>query len=146
MEFNEIKPSATRSRAINGGISVCDIVAYQIGWGRLLLGWDKEELDGKNPEMPAKGFKWSELGRLAQSFYKSSEKKSLVTLRREFKDVVEETSDWINKMSAGELFKLGRRKWAGEKWPIVKWIQVNTVAPYSSARTKIRRWKKNLAA
>ena len=48
---------------------VYNLVAYQIGWGRLLLGWYQVGLKGQLPELPAKGFKWNQLGDLAQHFY-----------------------------------------------------------------------------
>ena len=47
-------------------------------------------------------------------------------------------------MSGVDVFERGRRQWAGEKWPLVNWIQVNTVAPYKTARTKIRAQKRTL--
>ncbi|MFV0414860.1 MAG: ClbS/DfsB family four-helix bundle protein, partial [Chthoniobacterales bacterium] len=42
-----------------------------------------------------------------------------------------------------ELFESKQRIWAGEKWAVVKWIQVNTIAPYCSARTKLRAGNEN---
>ena len=52
---------------------------------------------------------------------------------------------WIDELSDEELFVPQQRRWSGDKWPLVKWIQVNTIAPYNSARTKVRRWKRSLA-
>nr|WP_231284711.1 ClbS/DfsB family four-helix bundle protein [Leptotrichia hofstadii] len=44
-----------------------------------------------------------------------------------------------------ELFKQNQRQWASttpSNWPIWKWIHINTVAPFKTFRTKIRKWKK----
>ena len=46
-----------------------------------------------------------------------------------------------------ELFKPHMRKWADEAtktavWEVYKFIHVNTVAPFGTFRTKIRKWKK----
>lgn len=141
-EFEGISSERERIREIEGNVSCCDVIAYQIGWGKLLLGWEENEKNGKTPEMPASGFKWNQLGDLANTFYERKSKKSLDQLRKELKAVVQEIIGWIDSLEEQDLFQRHQRKWAGEKWPIVKWIQVNTIAPYRSARTKVRRWKK----
>jgi len=79
---------------------------------------------------------------LAQSFYDNASSKNLQQLRAEFKTLLNDLTLWIESLCDDELFKLNQRQWAGDKWPLVKWIQVNTIAPYRSARTKVRRWKK----
>jgi hypothetical protein len=143
-EFDAVESEYERDCGIEGNVSCCDIVAYQIGWGSLLVGWEKLELAGKTPEMPAPGFKWNQLGELANSFYEEQSKKSLQQLRNEFSELHQVLVNWINSLSELELFQPQKRRWTGEKWAIAKWIQVNTVAPYRSARTKVRRWKKEM--
>lgn len=143
-EFDAIDSSHERITGIEGNISCCDIIAYQIGWTNLLIGWEQQESEGKMPEMPAKGFKWNQLGELSKFFYKQGSEKSLSRLRAEFKEVCQKLVDLINTLTDKELFEPHQRKWTGEKWAMVKWIQINSIAPYSSARTKIRRWKKEI--
>lgn len=140
-EFDAIDSKYERKCGIEGKVSCCDIIAYLIGWGRLLVGWEKIELAGKTPEMPAPGYKWNQLRRLADAFYEEHSKKSLQQLRNEFSELHQVLVSWINSLSDLELFQPQQRSWTGEKWPLVKWIQVNTIAPYRSARTKVRRWK-----
>lgn len=53
----------------------------------------------------------------------------------------------IDGMTADELFTPHQRKWADEAtksavWEVYKFIHVNTVAPFGTFRTKIRKWKK----
>ncbi|MBL7671652.1 MAG: ClbS/DfsB family four-helix bundle protein [Bdellovibrionaceae bacterium] len=141
-EFAILTKTAARKSDLEGKVSPCDILAYQIGWGQLLLGWEKAERAGKIPDMPAKGYKWNELGRLAESFYKERKTNSLEELRADFERTVGEIVDMIEALPTADLFKPKMRKWTGEKWAMVKWIQINTIAPYSAARTKVRRWKK----
>lgn len=76
---------------------------------------------------------------LQTHFYERESNKSLAQLRKELKAVVQEITGWFESLEEQELFQRHRRKWAGEKWPIVKWIQLITIAPYRSARTKVRR-------
>lgn len=132
-----------RVPGIEGGLSPCDLVAYQIGWGRLLLAWDRLEAQGRPVEMPAHGFKWNQLGPLARSFYQEFGDHTLAQLLSRFAALADEIRGFIEASSEGLLFGVGERRWAGAKWPLAKWIQVNTVAPYGSARTKLRKWKKS---
>lgn len=89
--------------------------------------------------MPAPGFKWNQLGLLAHHFYKEQNNQSLEQLLVQFKTLVLEIRQFIESNNEDTLFGIGRRHWAGQKWPLAKWIQVNTVAPYGSARTKLRK-------
>lgn len=133
-------------RAADGsGVSPADRLGYQIGWGRCLLGWEEAEAAGRPVEMPAVGYSWNALGALAESFYAQYRGWSVGELRGEFAGVVEEIAGWVGSLSEDELFLKGQRVWAGEKWAVVKWVQVNTIAPYTSARTKIRAQRRAMA-
>ena len=70
---------------------------------------------------------------------------------QELKDMLNENIDsiyaMIDSLSEEELFKPHMRKWADEAtktavWEVYKFIHVNTVAPFGTFRTKIRKWKK----
>lgn len=141
-ELADIGPERERDAGMEGDISCCDLIAYQIGWGRLLMSWEAEEKAGQKPVMPTEGYKWNQLGPLARTFYAEAENKSLGDLRKEFSELFGELCRWIESLSEKELLVPHQRKWTGEKWPMMKWVQVNTVAPYGSARAKIRRWKR----
>lgn len=143
-EFDGLEDSLLRRRDLEGGISASDVLAYQIGWARLLLAWEAAEQRGVSPEMPAPGFRWNELGRLAASFHAEFRGVPVARLRETLRRRVEEIAGWIDSLEDREIFAPGERAWAGEKWPVVKWIQVNTVAPHGSGRAKIRKWKKGL--
>jgi hypothetical protein len=141
-EFDVITKDNERLKEIEGNVCCCDVVAYQIGWAKLLLGWEQQEAKGKKPKMPAPGYKWNQLGELTQSFYERESSKSLTQLRQEFEILFQEIVSWVDSLKEQELLLPHQRNWTGNKWAIVKWVQVNTIAPYRSARTKVRRWKK----
>ena len=53
----------------------------------------------------------------------------------------------IDSMSDADLFEPHGRRWADDAtktavWPVYKFIYVNTVAPFGTFRTTIRKWKK----
>ncbi|HMS45050.1 MAG TPA: ClbS/DfsB family four-helix bundle protein [Alphaproteobacteria bacterium] len=119
--------------------SAADLLAYQIGWGNLLLGWDISETKGLQPLMPAPGYRWNQLGKLAQSFYNQYANLPIKELCKEFSKTLHNIVTWVNNQTPETLFHPGQRRWAGNKWPLVKWIQVNTIAPYQSARRTLRK-------
>ena len=126
-----------------------EIIAYQLGWMDLIRGWEKDELKGKEVVTPAPGYKWNQMGALYQGFYNRHKDESLAQLRKLFVKAVNSLVEWLNSFSDSELFKPGGRKWAAStssNWPIWKWVHINTVAPFKSFRSKIRKWKKLCSA
>jgi len=122
-----------------------EMLAYQLGWMELLRGWDSDELTGKQVITPAQGCKWNQLGKLYQGFYEKYSDHSLAELKEMYYIAVNDLVLWIENFDEVELFNPGGRKWAkstASNWPVYKWIHINTVAPFKSFRTKIRKWKK----
>ncbi|WP_018665419.1 ClbS/DfsB family four-helix bundle protein [Heyndrickxia acidiproducens] len=121
------------------------MIAYQLGWLNLILSWEQDNKDGKNVITPAPDYKWNNLGGLYQSFYDKYASYSLETLIEMFNHDVHKIIQLVESYSDKELFEQGGRQWANStpsKWPIWKWIHINTVAPFKTFRTKIRKWKK----
>jgi hypothetical protein len=111
----------------------------------LIRGWDSDELAGKKVNMPAPGYKWNQMGALYQGFYDKYKNESLAQLRKLFISAVYSLVEWLDAFTDEELFKPGGRKWATStpsNWPIWKWVYINTVAPFKSFRSQIRKWKK----
>lgn len=122
-----------------------EMIAYQLGWINLIRSWDRDELEGKEVVTPAPGYKWNQLGGLYQSFYHQYQDPSLSQLMELFKATVDELTPWLEGFSDEELFAPGGRNWAAStpsNWPVWKWVHINTVAPFKSFRSKIRKWKK----
>ena len=122
-----------------------EMLAYQLGWMGLLRGWDADELAGKDVVTPAAGYKWNQMGELYQGFYDAHAGESLEQLKASFASDVNALVQWLHGFSDEELFEPGGRKWAQStpsNWPVWKWVHTNTVAPFKSFRSKIRKWKK----
>ena len=74
---------------------------------------------------------------------------SLKELMGMLDDNIQKIFTMIDSMTEEELFLPHKRKWADEAtktavWEVYKFIHVNTVAPFGTFRTKIRKWKKLL--
>ncbi len=121
------------------------MIAYQLGWLDLIMGWDKNEAEGKEVVTPCEGYKWNNLGALYQSFYERFSSYSLAELQELFKEKVLFFVEWLDGFAEEEGFTVGSRKWASStpsNWPVWKWVHINSVAPFKSFRSKIRKWKK----
>ena len=94
----------------------------------------------------AEGYKWNQLGALYQSFYQTYGQMSLESQLIALQDTLEKLLHWIDSLSEDELFLPQQRAWATTKaqWPLWKWIHINSVAPFTSFRTQIRKWKKRV--
>ncbi|MFB0830639.1 ClbS/DfsB family four-helix bundle protein [Brevibacillus laterosporus] len=124
--------------------SPSEILSYQLGWINLLLSWEKDEQSGLDVQTPTPDYKWNNLGKLYQSFYEQHGALTLKQQEEELTKLVRKLVDWINDLTEAELFQPEQRKWATTKamWPVWKWVHINTVAPFTNFRTKIRKWKK----
>lgn len=148
-EFEDISEEDRNLRLEEGERTPYENLAYQLGWMALIQEWDREEAEGKAVEMPAPGIKWNQMGPLHERFYADYRDYSMTALADMFKESVDKTCDWIDGFDEDALFKPGGRKWAqatASNWPVWKWVHINTVAPFKSFRTKVRKWKKLRAA
>ncbi|WP_109079349.1 ClbS/DfsB family four-helix bundle protein [Aggregatibacter kilianii] len=144
LEFEDIDESMKDQRLIAEDKTPSEHLSYQLGWVNSLLGWERDEQVGKTVHTPAEGYKWNHLGELYQHFYHVYSKYSLAEQQRLLKQSVAKLYTWIDTLSETELFQPEQRRWAttSAKWALWKWIHINTVAPFTNFRSKIRKWKK----
>lgn len=148
-EFENIPNDLKDSRCEEVDRTPAENLAYQVGWTTLLLKWEKDEKAGLKAQTPSDRFKWNQVGELQQWFYETYAGHSLDELKKMLDSNVSAIYDMIESLTETELFKPHQRKWADEAtktavWEVYKFIHVNTVAPFGSFRTKIRKWKKNM--
>ncbi len=122
-------------------------IAYQVGWTNLLLKWENDHKQGLQVKTPSEQYKWNQLGALYQWFTDEYAHLSLHELNNILDTNITNIYKMIDDMTDDELFKPHQRKWADEAtksavWEVYKFIHVNTVAPFGTFRTKIRKWKK----
>lgn len=144
-EFDGIDHTDRDTRVEGVDRTPAQMIAYQLGWLDLIMSWDRDEGEGKRVATPSKNYKWNALGGLYQHFYEHYESYSLSQLEDEFKKEVSTFVEWLDLFTEDELFIPGGRNWASStpsNWPIWKWVHINTVAPFTSFRTKIRKWKR----
>ncbi len=146
-EFNAIPEDMKDTRCEEVDRTPAENLAYQVGWTTLILKWEMDERAGKKVVTPTEEFKWNELGKMYQSFTDKYAHNSIEKLREMLDKNIEDVYQMIDTMSDDELFKPHTRKWADDAtksavWEAYKFIHINTVSPFGSFRTKIRKWKK----
>lgn len=120
-----------------GLMSIHNLVAYLLGWGELVLKWNRRKDHNQPVEFPETGFKWNQLGMLAQKFYEDYKDEDYGTLLEKLDKNVNEILILIDSKTNDELYKV---LWYG-KWTLGRMIQFNTASPYTNARGRIRKWK-----
>ena len=129
-----------------GKVSISDIIAYQIGWGILLINWYQSGIHNKKIQMPGEGFYTWDYKGLAKHFYEKFSYDKAEQQLIHFHDIVNKILDITEKEYAtGNLNTLGVWDWctlaSGKQWPLSKWIKINTIAPYKRALSLIRKIK-----
>lgn len=119
-------------------MSINHLLSYLIGWGELVLKWNQKKDNNEPVDFPDTGYKWNELGKLAQKFYEDYKDDSFNTLNQKLNNTVERILLLIESKSDKELYELS---WYG-KWTRGRMIQFNTSSPYANARARIRKWQK----
>ena len=146
-EFDTI-PEALKDKRVPGvDRTPAENLAYQVGWTTLLLKWEADEKRGLDVKTPSEQFKWNQLGGLYQWFTDTYAHLSLAELMGKLCENIAAIQTMIDCMSEEELFQPHMRRWAdgatkAAVWEVYKFIHVNTVAPFGTFRTKIRKWKK----
>ena len=142
-DYENIPNELTRINKLEGNvkntkISVCDTLAYLIGWGQLVLKWYDKKSKNKLVDFPETNYKWNELGELAQKFYADYINWSFKDLLSEHKKVNNNILNLIDSLSNDELYQ---KNWYNQ-YTLGRMIQFNTSSPNQNVRKKIRKFKK----
>jgi hypothetical protein len=147
-ELARVPPALARDPVLEGQVkgtrmSVCDLLAYLVGWNELVLHWHAQLRDGKRMDeiaFPAEGFTWNALGNLAQRFYADYAELSMEDLLQRLEQAKDRLLALIDAHDDAQLY--------GQPWythyTMGRMIQFNTSSPYANARTRLRVWLKTL--
>lgn len=142
-DLSRVPPDRVRERSLDGHaagstMSPADLVSYLIGWNELVLKWLALDDNGARVEFPESGFKWNQLGLLAQKFYRDYEALDYPQLLERLQAAKDRLVETISARSDTELYGAA---WHG-KWSKGRMIQFNSSSPYANARGRIRKWLK----
>lgn len=122
-ELAEITPEMAASMQMKGhakntSMSISNLLAYLTGWGRLVLKWNTRLEKCQPVDFPDTGFKWNQLGKLAQKFYDDYKEKDYTSLLSELDSVFEQIEFLVERKTNDELYAAG---WYG-KWTLGRMI------------------------
>jgi hypothetical protein len=100
--------------------------------------WIEAGQRGESPTTPAPGYRWNETPRLNADIVRAAQKASYLIIRARLERGFERALATIDALGDSELLQVGTFRWAG-KWPISRWISINTAHQYTTARTFIRQ-------
>ena len=144
VELKKVPDEAARTVCMDGHakntcMSAANLVAYLIGWGELVIKWHEKKQRGEQVDFPETGFKWNELGRLAQKFYRDYDCLSYQELLGRLADTKCRVIAIVEARSNKELFG---QPWHGD-WRLGRILHMNSSAPYKNARARLRKWNRS---
>lgn len=119
-------------------MSIHNLVSYLLGWGKIVIKWIDAKEDISAIEFPETGFKWNQLGELAQKFYSDFSNNTYEEVINQLDNTKKTIILEISKMNDDDLYG---KEWYG-KWTLGRMIQFNTASPYKNAKSRISKWKK----
>lgn len=118
--------------------TVKDLLVVRAWWTRSVVDWVEAGRRGQSPIVPAKGYTWRETPRLNAALVRAGRTRSYRAVRADLDRGVARVLSTIERLEDPELLDVGVYPWAG-KWPVSRWISVNTARQYATARAFIRR-------
>ena len=118
--------------------TVKDLLAVRAWWTERVAEWIEAGRRGDSPAMPAEGYGWNETPRLNADIVSMARNESYDAVRTRLQEGFENALALIGSLDNRELLSPGVFPWAG-KWPVSRWISINTARQYVTARTFVRR-------
>jgi hypothetical protein len=118
--------------------SVKDLLAVRTWWTEHVIDWVEAGKRGEIPNTPASGYRWTETPRLNADVVVEKRRTSYRSIRARLENAYQRVMDTIDSLDDTELLEVGIFPWAG-KYPISRWISINTTRQYLTARSFIRR-------
>lgn len=142
--LNAIAPELASVHSLEGHakdtqMSVCNLVSYLLGWNALVVKWITHDAKGLSVDFPETGYKWNQLGLLANKFYLDYKELDYPTLINNLQCVKNEIVKLIDERTDEDLYE---KPWYG-KWTMGRMISFNTASPYANANGRLRKWAKN---
>ena len=107
-------------------------------WSDRVIEWIEAGRRGDTPTTPAPGYSWNETPRLNADLVEAARGETFEEIRDRLGRAYSKLLATIDSLDERQLLEPGVFPWAG-KWPIARWISINTARQYTTARTYIRR-------
>ena len=122
--------------------TIKDLLAVRLWWTEQVVAWIEAGRRGETPVTPAEGYRWKETPRLNADIVRRSRRQSYRSIREQLQRGYEQVVSTIDELNDRELLDVGVFAWAG-KYPVARWLSINTARQYTTARTFVRRARKD---
>ncbi len=136
-ELDEAGPEIGRLRCVDDW-TVKDLLVVRAWWTESVLSWIEAGKRGESFSLPAHGYRWTETPRLNSDLVAAARRESYSDVRRRLEEGSQKVLATIEALDDRQLLETGVFAWAG-KWPLSRWISINTARQYTTARTYVRR-------
>lgn len=93
--------------------NVRDVLAHLYHWHLMLLEWYSVGMNGRKPEMPAKGYTWKSTPELNKAIQKQYSNTDLGDIQKQLNQSHKKVKKLIDQHSNEELFEQKRYAWTG---------------------------------
>lgn len=128
-------PEGTMNRNIR------DVLAHLHHWHLMMLEWYKIGMQGKMPDMPAKGYTWKTVPELNREIWEKYNDVDLADVRKMLNTSFTDIQEVIRKHTDDELFEKKRYKWTGST-SLGSYLVSATSSHYDWALKLIKKCKK----
>jgi hypothetical protein len=118
--------------------NIKQLLAVRCWWSESVVDWVRRGRGGVELDLPAPGFRWSETPRLNAGIAQRARRASYASVRKRLDRAYAEVLRTVDELTDRELCAVGVFDWAG-KYPICRWIALNTSRQYTTARMYVRR-------
>lgn len=141
VDLVESLPSRSYAKAAvwGDGWTIKDLCAHLTEWEQMFLRWYRAGQEGREPAVPATGYKWNETPRLNKAIWRKHRNKSWRKVREEFDSSYEEILSQARKLEENELLTPGFFPWT-KRLPLMTYVAANTSSHYRTATKLLKRW------
>ncbi len=118
--------------------SVKDLLVVRAWWSEAVVDWIAAGQRGETSETPAPNYRWRDTPRLNADIVQRAARTSYKRTRERLEQAFDAAIATTNALDDRELLKPEMFTWAG-KYPIARWLSMNTARQYATARTLIRK-------
>lgn len=124
--------------------SVKDLLAVRAWWTESVVRWIREGRSADELDLPAPGYAWKETPRLNAAIVEQACEQSHDEIVGRLHEGYRQVLATIDSLDDRELLEPGAFSWAG-RYPVARWISLNTARQYTTARSLVRAALRNAA-
>ena len=119
-------------------LTIKDILAIRLWWCKAVCDWIEAGRKGIEIALPAEGYTWQQTPALNADIAENSQEIPYNQIIDDLYKVKSEIMRMIDQLDDRELTELNMFSWT-DKWPVMRWISVNTSTQFETAAAYIRK-------